>query len=312
MEDSDFIEAGVLETGVEGEPNTEGSEAVQLPGGQPLSAEELNPIFAAERSNLCVLAGDVGSGKTALLTYIYHAVLTGKYLEKYLFAGSQTLPAFEERAYTTRGDSMRTQPDVGRTPKGSIDKFLHLRFQRRDSGKIINLLTTDFSGEDYKAIHADVNAVQESFPIARAANYFLCMLNGEHLKRKRDREGELLRMEHLLRTFSDGGLVKRNSLILIVISKYDLILEEEDSSFQEFTNGITTRVGKKFPAIEGRCKLYQIAAMPNNAAICPVGYGVDQLFDDIMAGPPVRSEAAQERSLGLKSQFNLWGELVKR
>jgi len=245
MEDSDFIEAGVLETGVEGEPNTEGSEAVQLPGGQPLSAEELNPIFAAERSNLCVLAGDVGSGKTALLTYIYHAVLTGKYLEKYLFAGSQTLPAFEERAYTTRVDSMRTQPDVGRTPKGSIDKFLHLRFQRRDSSKIINLLTTDFSGEDFKEIHADIHAAQERFPVACAAAHFLYILNGELLIRKRDRDGELLRMEHLLRTFSDGGLLKHNSRILIVISKYDLIAKMDEGSFSDFANSILARVVKK-------------------------------------------------------------------
>lgn len=312
MEDSDFIDAGVLEIDAEDETNTNGLEAVRLPGGQPLSAEDLNPIFASEKSSLCVLVGDVGSGKTALLTYIYHAVLTGKYQEKYLFAGSQTLLAFEERAYTTRVDSMRTQPDVGRTPKGSIDKFLHLRFQRHDSGEIINLLTTDFSGEDYKEIHADVNAAQERFPIARAANHFLYMLNGEQLKRKRDRDGELLRMEHLLRTFSDGELLKCNSLILIVISKYDLIMEAGDSSFQDFTNGITTRVGKKIPALEGRCKLYQIAAMPNDAAICPVGYGVDQLLDDILAGSPARGEAAQRRFPKLKSQFNLWGELVKR
>lgn len=312
MEDSDFIDAGILEVDAESKPNTDRLEAVQLPGGQPLSAEDINPIFAAEKSSLCVLAGDVGSGKTALLTYIYHAVLTGKYQDKYLFAGSQTLLAFEERAYSTRVDSMRTQPDVGRTPKGSIDKFLHLRFRQCDSGKITNLLITDFSGEDYEEIHADVNAVKEKFPIARAANHFLFMLNGEHLRRKKERDGELLRMEHLLRTFSDGGLLKHNSQILIVISKYDLIEEEKDSSFPEFLNSIITRVGKKFPVLEERCMLYQIAAMPNNAAVCPVGYGVDQLLDDILAGPPVRSKVVQEQSCGMRSQFNLWGELAKK
>ena len=312
MEDSDFIEAGVLEIGAEGEANTTGLGVVQLPAGQPLHAEELNPIFAAEKSRLCILAGDVGSGKTGLLTYIYHAVLTGKYQEKYLFAGSQTLLAFEERAYPTRVDSMRAQPDVGRTSKGSIDKFLHLRFQRRDSGEIIDILTTDFSGEDYEEIHADVNAAQDRVPIARAASHFLYMLNGEQLKRKRERDGKLLRMEHLLRTFSDGGLLKRNSQILIVISKYDLIKEAKDSSVPDFANGIITRVDKKIPALEGRCKLYQIAAMPNDAAICPVGYGVDQLLDDILAESPARGEAAQQRFSELKSQFDLWGDLAKR
>ena len=312
MDNSDFIDAGILEVDSEGKTETDGSEAVQLPEGQPLSAEQLNPIFAAEKSSLCILAGDVGSGKTALLTYIYHAVLTGKYQEKYLFASSQTLAAFEVRAFPTRVDSMRVQPDVGRTPKGSIDQFLHLRFQRRDSGEMINLLTTDFSGEDFKEIHADIHAAQERFPVARAAGQFLYILNGEHLLRKRDRDGELLRMEHLLRTFSDGGLLKRNSRILIVISKYDLIAKMDDGSFPDFANSILTRVVKKIPALEERCSLYQIAAMPGDTETCPVGYGVEQLLDDILAGSPVWSKATQRQVSKAKSQFNLWGELAKK
>ena len=312
MDNSDFIDAGILEVDSEGKTDTDGSEAVQLPEGQPLSAEQLNPIFAAEKSSLCILAGDVGSGKTALLTYIYHAVLTGKYQEKYLFAGSQTLAAFEERALPTRVDSMRAQPDVGRTPKGSIDQFLHLRFQRCDSGEIINLLTTDFSGEDFKEIHADIHAARERFPVACAAGQFLYILNGEHLIRKRDRDGELLRMEHLLRTFSDGGLLKRNSRILIVISKYDLIAKTDDGSFPDFVTSILTRVVKKIPALEERCSLYQIAAMPGDTETCPVGYGVEQLLDDILAGYPAWSKATQRQVSETKSQFNLWGELAKR
>lgn len=312
MDNSDFIDAGILEVDSEGKTDTDGLEAVQLPEGQPLSAEQLNPIFAAEKSSLCVLAGDVGSGKTALLTYIYHAVLMGTYQEKYLFAGSRTLHAFEERAYPTRVASERIQPDVGRTPKGSIDQFLHLRFQRRGSGEMINLLTTDFSGEDFKEIHADIHAAQERFPVACAAWHFLCILNGERLIRKRDRDGELLRMEHLLRTFSDGGLLKRDAHILIVISKYDLIAKAKDNSFSDFANGIVTRVGRKIPELEGRCTLYQIAAMPGDIEVCPVGYGVEQLLDDILVGSPIRSTVARRQFPEAKSQFNLWGELAKR
>lgn len=312
VEDSDFIDAGTLEIDTESEQNESVSEAVQLPGGQALFAEDLYPIFSAEKTNLCVLAGDVGSGKTALLTYIYHAVLTGKYQKKYIFAGSHTLLAFEERAYSIRVASRRTQPDVVRTQSGSIDKFLHLRFELCDSGEIINLVATDFSGEDYEAIQADINAARERFPISCAAKCFVYLLNGERLKKQRNRDGELLRMEHLLRTFSDGGLLKRDSLILIAISKYDLIKETEDNSFQTFADGIITRVCKKIPVLDGRCRLYQIAAMPNDATICPVGYGVDRLLDDMLIMPHAQGEIAQRQSHSLESQFNLWGERINR
>lgn len=312
MEDSDFIDTGTLEIDAEIQSNSNEPEAVQLPGGQTLSAEDLYPIFAAEKSSLCVLVGDVGSGKTALLTCIYHAVLAGMYQKKYLFAGSHTLLAFEERAYSTRVASMRVQPDVGRTPKGSINKYLHLRFERCDSGEVINLLATDFSGEDYNEIHADVNAAWERFPVARAANCFVYLLDGERLQKRKNRDGELLRMEHLLRTFSDGGLLKHNASILIAVSKYDLIEATKDDSFQPFAHNIVARVEKKIPKLEGRCRFYQIAAMPNDTEICPVGYGVDRLLDDMLERYPARSEVTQQQAAKLESQFNLWGDRARR
>ena len=115
-----------------------------------------------------------------------------------------------------------------------------------------------------------------------------------------------------MRTFSDGGLLKHNSRILIVISKYDLIAKMDEGSFSDFANSILARVVKKIPALEERCRLYQIAAMPGDTETCLVGYGVEQLLDDILAESSVWSKATQRQVSEMKSQFNLWGELAKR
>ena len=52
--------------------------------------------------------------------------------------------------------------------------------------------------------------------------------------------------------------------------------------------------------------------MPGDTETCLVGYGVEQLLDDILAESSVWSKATQRQVSEMKSQFNLWGELAKR
>jgi len=152
-----------------------------LPTGRELTAEDTYPLTATEKSRFFVIIGATGSGKTTLVTAIYHTFLKGNSKERYLFAGSKTLAAFESRSYYVRTASMRTNVEMRRTPRGSIDSILHLRLKECRTGSINNLLFSDFSGEDYSAVSANVVAAKEDFQIVKAARQIVVLLDGEKM-----------------------------------------------------------------------------------------------------------------------------------
>lgn len=176
-----------------------------------------------------------------MVTAIYHTFLKGNSKERYLFAGSKTLAAFESRSYYVRTASMRTNVEMRRTPRGSIDSILHLRLKECRTGSINNLLFSDFSGEDYSAVSANVVAAKEDFQIVNAARQIVVLLDGEKMI-TRQRLSELQSAIHILKTFLDGDIIRRDARVIIAISKYDLVSSRDDRRLDKFINSIITRV----------------------------------------------------------------------
>ena len=178
------------------------STVVQLPLGVELSAEETYEISASEKTHFFVIIGSTGSGKTTLVTSIYHLFLSGKYKTKYLFAGSKTLAAFEKRAFYLRTTSQNNQVLMRRTPVGTAD-ILHIRIKVNETDQFTNLLFSDFSGEDFGNISGNVDAAKEDFGIINSANHLIILLDGEKIASKKQRLAEVQQMIQVLRTFWD-------------------------------------------------------------------------------------------------------------
>lgn len=279
--------------------------SIPLPIGRELSADATYPLSAAEKSRFFVIVGATGSGKTTLVTSIYHEFLFGHHKNKYLFAGSKTLAAFEERSYYVRTTSMHSNVEMRRTPRGSIDSILHLRIKRCETGRIENLLLSDFSGEDYSAISANVTAAKEDFQILKSAKHIVVLLDGEKIAVSKFRLAELQRAIHILRTFYDANLIKSGAQIIIAISKYDLVFAANNDALSRFIDNIIRRVIEQIPELEGRCTLHSIASMPNDTSQFEVGYGIDELLDMLLFdSQPCNSN--KNDTLSLSSQFNLW------
>ncbi|EMS72716.1 TRAFAC clade GTPase domain-containing protein [Ruminiclostridium cellobioparum] len=286
------------------EKNGEETTVVPLPIGRELSAIDTYPVSATERSRFFVIVGATGSGKTTLITSIYHFFLLGSYKDQYLFAGSKTLAAFEERAFYLRTTSMHSNVEMRRTPRGSIDSILHLRIKKLETDEIENLLFSDFSGEDYSGVSANVVAATEDFPIIGSASHIVLLLDGEKTASKKYRLAELQHMIHILRAFWDGHLVKKGSQIIIAVSKYDLVLAANDSSFDKFMQSILDKIIEQIPDLRDRCTLHLIASMPNDTTKLAVGYGIDKLLDALLDSPQYCAYKYDAPSL--ESQFNLW------
>ena len=286
------------------EENGEETTVVPLPIGKELSAINTYPISAAEKSRFFVIVGAPGSGKTTLITSIYHSFLFGNYKAKYLFAGSKTLAAFEERAFNLRTTSMHSNAEMRRTPRGSIDSILHLRIKKLETDRIENLLFSDFSGDDYSSVSANVIAATEDFQIISSASHMVLLLDGDKIANKKYRLAELQHMIHILRAFWDGHLVKEGTQIIIAVSKYDLISAANDSSLNKFTQSILDRIIEQIPDLQDKCTLHFIAAMPKETAKLAVGYGIDKLLDALLESPHYC--VYKHDALSLESQFNLW------
>lgn len=201
---------------------------------------------------------------------------------------------------------MRTNVEMRRTPRGSIDSILHLRLKECRTGSINNLLFSDFSGEDYSAVSANVVAAKEDFQIVNAARQIVVLLDGEKMI-TRQRLSELQSAIHILKTFLDGDIIRRDARVIIAISKYDLVSSRDDRRLDKFINSIITRVEELIPGLKGRCELHFIASMPNDCTNIDVGYGIDSLLDTLLLDPQYDDASVTNRE-GLSSQFNLWKE----
>ncbi len=283
------------------------SESVILPPGRALWEEHLYSITAAEPSHLCFLIGMVGCGKTTLITSIYHSFLTGDWKDQYYFAGSRTLWTFEELAFYVRTRSMCSSVRMART-SGAEDpeKFLHIRFQQRATGQIENLMLADYSGEQYEAVSANIKAARDSFQVLRAADCIAVLLDGKKLVKSRNRLSELQKAIQLLHTFRDSDLISRTAKIIIVISKYDLLIRPDVDGFEKFCGTIFDQIQKQLPDLSTRCRLRKVAAMPKRDSKLPIGYGVRELFENFLRPMKSQYQSSLNQS-SMTSQFNLWG-----
>ena len=163
---------------------------IALSIGTELSGQDIYQIAASEKTQMFVIIGATGSGKTTLVTSIYHLLLSGSNITDFLFAGSNTLSAFEKRAFSLRTSSMQSHGEMMRTQRGSVDSFLHLRVKLTHTDEIRNLLFSDFSGEDFESVLANTDAATNEFGFIKAARHLIFLLDGEKIASKKYRYSE--------------------------------------------------------------------------------------------------------------------------
>lgn len=286
------------------ENNDDNFEMVSLPMCEELMPEDTYPITASEKSNFFVIIGGTGSGKTTLITSMYHLFLTGEYKEKFMFAGSQTLSAFEARSFYLRTSSKNSCVNMRRTPVGSFG-ILHIRIKIKQRNEFTNLLFSDFSGEDISNIMANVDAVKEDFYVVKSASHLVILLDGAKIASGRYKLSELQKMIQILRTFLDGGLINNKAKVIITVSKYDLLIDNTGNLKDSFSSSIIECILEQLPELEGRMDFHYIASMPTETTVVNAGYGTDQLLESLL-DPPKSIPLPYDTTDNLKSEFNMW------
>jgi hypothetical protein len=271
-------------------------EFVYLPHGKALRFDELSPITGRSRARLVVLAGLPETGKTTLIAALFHCFLKGPFAG-YSFCESQTLLAFDERCHDARIASKREKATTPRTGLRITDLILHLKVCSETKEGPTDVLLLDMSGEDQDAMRDSVDECQ-NFPGLRRADHFVLLLDGEKLGDLTQRQKAKNDAFVLLRSCCDSGLLRPQSFIDIIVTKWDIV--QESSAYEQiesFVHDVEREAHDRFQSKCAKFRFCRIAASPTTQAL-PFGWGLEAIFASWVEDIPERFHVSQELKVG--------------
>lgn len=294
-DDIDIEDSGVIE-----ESDSKGSDALYyMRSGEALNSKETYEITAKEKTKLVVFAGLAGSGKTTIETSLYQ-MFQKNTVGGFYFAGSNTIQGYEQRAFFTRTKSRGVTPSTQRTSLEIGRSFLHLRLWEKETDEFTNFLFADLSGEAFETHIGRVDEAKKDFPFLDRADYFVGVLDGDLLKDKRKRNGAVVGMIELIRTFYDARLINNGCILQIVFSKCDVF----DDDIEIILQKVMKKICQQFDDMFGNIKFFKVAAMPEFAGKYEVGYGIEELLKSwIKKNVQIKLEKKLEKDISL-SEFD--------
>ena len=266
----------VSEEGEASDQATPAAPVRELHHGDPMTLHEASVITVSGPSRLIVLAGERDSGKTTLLASLYENFLKGPFCG-FLFAGSLTLPGFEQRCFDARVDSGR---DAAHTPHTSLRlglRVLHLDLVHQEAGHRWNLLFGDLAGEWYRYSRESTADAQRLRVLHRADRVCL-LLDGEKLANVVKRHGEVDDAEGTLRSLLEAEVLGSYSRIDVACSKWDLV--HGDQAASRFVDLAFERIRGAFEKDFAELRFSRIAARPAEVtSAVPFGFGLAGLLE---------------------------------
>jgi hypothetical protein len=275
-DDDDFDETSLnYETDKPEEIDKKVGNVVEFYSGKALKVNEVNRISSAAVSRLIILAGMPDAGKTTLLLSLMHLFQTKPEFENYLFAGSETLLDFEEKAHPSKADSESVEENTGRTPIGPAT-FLHLSVTNKQTDQNTNLIFTDISGELFNALK-DSTEQCKKFTLAERADHFVLLFDAERITNLQDRGTAKAAGIGIIKSLVQAGTLKPHTRIQIVFSRWDLYLKKgqtdnNDEYITVLKDDIKKLFGKSF-----ELEFFEISARPQKKLLT-FGYGIQKIF----------------------------------
>jgi hypothetical protein len=258
----------------------EASDMIDLPSGKELNEFSALSFATSRPVRWIVVAGPVGSGKTTLLTSLYELFQAAPVAE-YLFAGSNTLPALEQRCYLSRIASEKHVPDTQRTLyKEDEPTYLHLRICPAILPRTpVDLLFTDVSGEMFEHARDSTERCQE-LTFLRRAGHFLLLLDSEKGVVVDKRWAMVEEGKTLLQSCIDSEMLASDCVINIVWSKFDhFVAAGNEEPHREFREEVVKGFRASFQHRVRHLIFSELAARPTNAPQLEFGKGVPELID---------------------------------
>lgn len=243
-----------------------------------LNIDEATDVLCSGPSRVVALIGPTESGKTTLSLSLYEA-FQHRPFGRWSFAGSLTLPAFEERCHRSLVECGMTSSDTFRTLISDGLGFLHLAVHSIETGRV-ELLISDRSGETYTMAADHKEDCDNLYEISRA-DLVLFLVDGKKLASD-ERHGVKHDITILATALFEGGALDIRRCVGIVLTKYDLVLssgvtEQAEKDFDDLVENFRRKFGSKIAKI----KSFKIAARSENDKL-EQRYGILDIFEECL------------------------------
>lgn len=276
--------------------------------GNALNEEELYNLSARKHTRIIYILGPVGCGKTTFETMIYNCFLRN-IDDELIFAGSETLLAYEERLNNHRLISNNSEPTMERTKVKEKRCFLHLDLLRKHDKKLRTVVFSDISGEIFESCLANRVNLEENLANLDIAYRTVLFLDGSLLIKKEERHKAVSQIKTFLQTLKSSSLYHNKHKIDIVISKNDKIYDELKGKEDSYIDGIEKKFVDlkkyfdiKFLRIEAK-NGEKIKDIENSEKLLDVLKYWLQDYEETNDIMPVRSEKTI-----LSNEFNRFGD----
>ena len=219
-------------------------QGIQLPYGGDLNQNQLRSLQLARPVQTIALFGDYKSGKTTLVSEIFHAFCEGPFAE-HIFAESRTIAGFERRLHPSRLASGRSTEDMGRTSSNKDLTYLHLRLLAEGS-RSVDLVWADRAGEDFRVLAGATDASDVPYELG-ASRHIAFLIDGAKLADPSERANAIQRARQSLHKLIDLGVVGTGHHICFVTTKVDLLQNSE----------LKDRKGKSLSQLEESCEKFR-------------------------------------------------------
>jgi hypothetical protein len=251
----------------------------RMHSGATLDLSKVGRICRRAYTPIVFMAGEIKSGKTTLIASIHDAFLFGL-LGDYRFAGSDTLYAFEERAFESRAKEKGEEPKTPRTRYESGQEYFHLRLLEQASGQYFEILFADMSGEFYERSLYSQSEVGE-FKDLRRAQILLLLLDGTKLASHHTRQTVRANALQFLQRCKEETLLPLDTKLQILISKWDAVPADQREGCLEF---VRSRISER--ALGRQVDIIPIASRPGIGKKDEKLFGVRDLFPDWVKAVP--------------------------
>ncbi|MCE9635842.1 MAG: hypothetical protein K8T90_09070 [Planctomycetes bacterium] len=233
---------------------------MDLFAGYEMSGAETEDVTLRWPTQLIVLAGAEGSGKTTMLAALYEHLGRGSFAG-FDFAGSRSLLGFEKICHANRVVSGGTRPTTERTIPSDEAAYYHLAL-RETSGdrRRRQVLLSALSGEQYGWARNSREEC-EKLTFLRRANAIVVLVDGAKLASLEHRNSAHTAAAGILDAFLDAEMVPSGCHVEFVFSKLDRIRGGGDVALG-FLKQTQDKLEAKFRAHVPHLAFREIAVRP--------------------------------------------------
>jgi len=231
-----------------------------LLGLAPLEVAEARNFARRGPCTVVALAGMPECGKTSLLARLHQLFQAGP-VAGFDFAGSRSLPHFEELNWLATIESGVSKPTMKRSSTLFDNCFLHLAVRSIDSGTRTELLLNDITGETFEKAVASQSKCEELVALARA-DHLVILVDGAALASPILRYHHIEQASDFLQRVLGSGQCGAHTALQIVITKLDKLRGHE-----AVADKIEADFDARFRAAVGSLKFWRIAARPMDGSL---------------------------------------------